>query len=319
MESIKLPDVSNAPNRICVFPVKNHDELLLRIPYILLNNINLIRKDLVFIPIHYRNNILDNTHLGFPLYHVDVKDSEFAKRGYITPKDVVFLNSAKSGITILKKAHGVPVLSDYKPYFESLIGLSSNKIDFHEFGQILEIKVAYGVKAVVKVLDCLKQKKYTIKSGQLGLESKSYKFVPTLDFYVSYKLCVEKYLNTLKNLSCLPLNVYKNAIDNIILDKEFIFDFYNPSNVFIDWEKEEFNFIDFIFEEKRVKSKNIKEQVLYFRNALFGVYSANLVNPEDLLFYEKDIEMFEQYAKIITDKINSCVPDEYKISDIRTH
>ena len=184
---------------------------------------------------------------------------------------------------------------------------------------MLKINAAFGKEAVVKALDLLKQKIYKIEPNQLCEGSKAYEFNPNNDFYVFYNLFVTEFLNTVKSISELPAETFKEAVNNLLSEKEFIFDFYNPSNLFIDWENKSFNFIDFVFEEKRVKKNNMKDQIIGFRNALYGTCVSTLIQSEDLLFYKKDNELFDSYAKIITDKINNFVPKELKITNIRYH
>ena len=155
-------NVSNNQKRTSVYSVPGYDNLLLRLPYALVQNINLLKRELCLLPIKYEDDTLvKNSRFGLPLYYVDSDDSMYAKRGYVTPKEVLLFDSSQIGLSIIKKVDGKNVLSTYSYFLQSLIG-QTGQTDFHDYSKIMQIKMLYGNDAVIKTLENLKNNVYTI-------------------------------------------------------------------------------------------------------------------------------------------------------------
>ena len=117
----------------------------------------------------------------------------------------------------------------------------------------------------------------------------------------------------MKKVANMPKKAYKEAVDTILMDKNFLIDFQHTNNTFVDFEHQRFNFMDFEFNKsnkKYIYDNPVKE----FRNVLTGKnFSKPVKHPSALIFDEKELEQGKKYFDKITEKVNSVTPDEYKI------
>lgn len=311
-------DVIYTSKDLAVYPVFNHEELLLKIGTDYLHKLDELSDDLVLVPIRYEGNIRENRNLGLTLYHIAGKNSKYARNGFVLPKDVVTLMRWEN-FSLIRKINGDNVSSFYLKYFDKVIG--AEKIDYKKFPRysqfkmIMDINSKYGSDAVVTVLSLCEQGINGIEAGLLAEGSPEYNFMDGREFALDYNKFVEKYLETLGKLANLPQSTFDKAVNNILSANGFIFDFVHPRNTFIDFDKQEFNFIDFVYEEKIVKQSRHVNFIRKFRNALLGRHFSMDLHPKNLMFYPKTKELFEYYAKVITDKLNLALPDdEYKLT-----
>lgn len=294
---------------IGIYPVPNYDKLLLKIHSVLINNKELISKNLVLIPYKYDDELQNNPHFGLPLYYITKADSEYAKMKEIESKDTILFSETKT--ILLKKVDGESITDSYLKPFLSLFSGQNIKLK-NELQKIMNIQKLYGYTGCETVLSYLKNNSYAIPQNKLGKGSPSYQFEDDGEFYSTYIEFTQNYMNTLKKLSELPQKTYDHAIENISSRKNFVFDFINPSNILVDYKTQEFNFIDFIFEEELIKNINIELQVQYFKKCLFGVNNKKLYQPHHLLLYKSDINNFINYEKLVTEKINNAVKTTLK-------
>lgn len=294
-------------SKTAIFEIYNNLNLLLKINKNKLDDIDNLPENLVAVPIKYDKKIKENKNLGLPLYHICKKNSVFVKRGFAEPSKVIFMDSRNT--SIIRRISGNNVAYMYRHNFLKLY------FDFQDqLNNIIEIKSNYGNDVVKKILDLFKNSVSKVKSGQFGVKLPKYHFTEVKNFYDTYETFRVGYIGTLNLLSNLPQGSYDNAVNTVLSVNDFAFDFTHPNNTFIDYAKNEFNFLDFIFEKKfihKYKSGNIVKQ---FRDTLFGVNIYLDIQPCDLLFNQGDIELYEKCLNKINEKINHVLPDELKIS-----
>ncbi|MCR5265580.1 MAG: hypothetical protein K6E29_03190 [Cyanobacteria bacterium RUI128] len=312
MESIKNFPIE-IKDKVGVFLLAHYKDLILKIKSDYLDNPETIPKDIVPIPVKYSDDVISNPNFGLYLYHVDKRDSEFAQKGYANPKDVIVLD--KASISIIKRVSGKAVYEDYIRPLGSVEGVFNEDPHRKQFIILKDISSKYGREAVLKALDFCKEGVTDIKEGQLADNSEEYKFVIPDQYYVNYKNFVVSYLTYLKNLANLPQKTYDNAVTNILTPKEFVFDFVHTANTFIDWNTQEFNFIDFNFDDETIKSMAEVNMIELFRNVLAGIHKNSKTQPMDYICYPDDVADYENSVHIITEKINQAAPQEYKIKE----
>ena len=303
---------------LAIYPLFNHDDMLLKIGYDYLHHLEKLDNDLTLVPIRYEGDVRNNRNLGLTLYHIAPKNSKYAKDGFVLPKDVVTL-LRQENFNLIRKIGGNYVSSFYQKYFDKMIG--AEKIDYKQFPKysqfrmIMDINSKYGNDAVLTVFSLCEQGVTGIEENLLADGSPNYNFMDGMQFAKDYNKFVETYLETLCKIADLPQTVFDKAVNNILSAEGFVFDFVHPRNTFIDFEKQEFNFIDFVFEEDVVKRTKNVNFIRKFRNSLLGKHFSMDLHPKDLMFYPKTKEVFEYYAKVITDKLNAALPDdEYRLT-----
>ena len=195
---------------------------------------------------------------------------------------------------ILKKVTGKhPAVGAYNALMK-LMGVAENEpnvpqyINFH---QLTFIRGNYGKDAAKECLRIIKQ------GGEQNIPENY--FMPGSDSY-------------LKDVSKMPKKSFKEAVDTILMDKDFLIDFQHTNNTFVDLPNKKFNFMD--FEYDKTNAKYIYDNpVREFRNVLLGkCFSKPVSNPAALLLEEKDANIAKKYMAKITEKVNSVTPDEYK-------
>ena len=139
-----------------------------------------------------------------------------------------------------------------------------------------------------------------------------------------YKKFADSYVETLKKTSEFPQKAYDDAVGFIVQPKGFNVDFQHTNNTFVDFDKKEFNFVDFAYDkndEKYIYENPVKE----FRNVLFGKgfrkvdflgeylpFLPRLNSPRDFIICPEDVQGVKQYSKIINEKVNAAAPEEYR-------
>ena len=310
-DSIGSNNLSDS-HQMGIYQLRKYDNLLLRIHYSIVKNFSLLRDDLTLVPIRYKKSIRDNFRLGLPLFHVDRIDSIYAKEGGVDPQKVIAYDNGHSNISIVRKVSGVCVADEYFEYFLSMLDARKNRNAYKQLCIIMDIRAKYGKDAVVKALNILSKKIYTIKQNELGANSKEYYFAEDNEFFLIYKLFTTGYCNSLRKLSALPQKTYDKAIKDILSAKDFAFDFVNPTNLLIDEQKQEFNFIDLIFEPSVVAKKQKRDPLKSFTEAILGKHARNAIQPKDLLFFEEDVKLYEQVFKDVSKKINKASKKAFK-------
>lgn len=291
---------------IGVFPIPGYRDFLLKIHNVFVNNIKLLSKDLILLPYDFDEKIKNNPHFGIPLYHIDSNESELKDNGSVSPSDIIFVGAEYANISIIKKVSGVGIKSKYDKYLSELNGRVNDHSAAIDMLKMIDIYCKYGIDASEKVLDGLKHGIYIFNEGDIIENSNMYSFIENNDFYSIYELFVDNYIDTLDSLSNLPQKTYDNAIKNIVMPKNFIFDFVIPNNTLIDYEKQEFNFIDFRYEKYKINHTNPLDQIEEFRNVLLGQYNRITRQANQLLFRQSDLDKYVYYRKVITEKIKNA-------------
>ena len=303
---------------IGVFPMFGNDDLIIKIGRKYLNNLDKLPRDLVKIPIKYDDTIKDNPHFGLHLYYIDRKKSKYAKKGFVDTVNVLNYTNRNSYITILRRMSGQNVSLPYQKSYEILLGPNNDTSDYIQYKMLVEISKKYGKKAAIRALDCFAKDLKYIEKNQLTENSPEYHILDGIRFFNNYKNFTQKYFEILEKIHDLPDKTYVSAIQDILSIKNFMLDFVHPNNTFIDYDKEEFQFIDFVFEEKYMKKNPYKNNnpLEDFRDILLGRnFSIETYHPSNLLFFEEDINLYKQLVKQITEKINNVAPDKYKIKE----
>ena len=288
-------------NKTSIFEIYNNPSLLLKIGVDNLDKINDLPKNLVVVPIKYENGIKENKNLGLPLYYICRKTSVYAKKGYAEPNKVVSMGS--DNFLILRRISGNNIAYMYRHNFLKMLVDYKKQLD-----TILEIKSKYGIGTVIKLFDFLKKNVSNIKFNQLANGSKKYNISDAKGLYDTYVAFRIGYLGTLRMLSGFSQSAFDKAVNNILSVKDFAFDFSHPNNTFIDLGKQEFNFIDFIFEKKEIKKLEKKNRIEQFRDTIFGINHFLELQPSELLFYPDDVQFYEKCYQNITNKINISLP-----------
>ncbi|MCM1265795.1 MAG: hypothetical protein NC200_06310, partial [Candidatus Gastranaerophilales bacterium] len=301
MQSVSQQSIESS-SKTEIFNIPNHEDLLLKIGKYVLDNIADLPEKLKVVSIDKFNDI-ENPNFGIPLYYVELN-----KTG--NKADNVFNeithNNRDEKIIIVRKVSGECVDSIYLDAFEEFSGYSLQSVRYDQYQMFLEIIEKYGKEAGKKVLALCKEGVIDVEKGAFSEKSEPYRFKDVESFYRSYKNYIEKFLEYMEMISGLPQKMYDNAVRNILSRKDFIFDFIHPAKTFIDLEKMEFNFLDFLYDESLVESYKNNNQINQFKNMLLGKNLSIDFNPAQVILYSEDIEVYERCAKHITDKINNA-------------
>lgn len=297
-----------------VFPLPGHDDMVIRIEKSAISNPEKIPARLKLVPIKHDENILAHKNLGLPLYSVVGKDSELASKEFLTPLEAL---SQKNNIMLLKKVTGKHPASEVYNILMDLMGTTFENPDCRQyinFNQLGKIRAKYGVEGARKCIEVLKQGgEQTIPKGFFAPNSEEVTFTNCEKFIDNHAKFVKTYLSYLKDVAKMPKKAYKEAVDTILMDKNFLIDFQHTNNTFVDLKNNKFNFMDFEFNKsnkKYIYDNPVKE----FRNVLTGKnFSKPVKHPSVLIFDEKELEQGKKYFDKITEKVNSVTPDEYKI------
>ena len=296
-----------------VFPIPNQENLVLRVEHTALEKIASLSEDIKLVPIAHKENVLAHDNLGLPLYSVVDKNSEIFAKESISPIEAL---KQKDNIMILKKVTGEHPVKGAFDSLLKLMGIVENEpnvpqyINFHQLGFI---KSDYGREAAKKCLHEMKKGgEVTIPANHLVPGSEEFTFTNCETFVENYQNYVKSLLSYLKDVSKMPKESYKEAVDTILMDKNFLIDFQHTNNTFVDLKKQKFNFMDFEFD--KTNAKYIYENpVKEFRNVILGkCFCSKLKNPAAILLEDKDIAAYKKYSAQITEKINSVAPDKYK-------
>ena len=297
-----------------VFPLPGHDDMVIRIEKSAISNPEKIPARLKLVPIKHDENILAHKNLGLPLYSVVGKNSELASKEFITPLEAL---SQKNNIMLLKKVTGKHPASEVYNILMDLMGTTFENPDCRQyinFNQLGKIRAKYGVEGARKCIEVLKQGgEQTISKGFFAPNSEEVTFTNCEKFIDNHAKFVKTYLSYMKKVANMPKKAYKEAVDTILMDKNFLIDFQHTNNTFVDFKHQKFNFMDFEFNKsnkKYIYDNPVKE----FRNVLTGKnFSKPVKHPSALIFDEKELEQGKKYFDKITEKVNSVTPDEYKI------
>lgn len=319
MQTLLIKAINTFPidfsENLAVYSVPYYDELLFKISAKYINDTKLISKDFVAIPIKYDDNIRENKNLGLYLYHIDDKNSHYAKRGYVNPEEVIIAQNVH--IAVIRRVSGVTVSEKYVSSVISFEGAFEKDIKRQQFVMFREILLKYGKASAKKLFDILQKGINTIEQNQLAKNSPLYKFTDGKQYYEIYKEFVDDYLKTLNIIADFPQKAYDKAINDILQPKNFMFDFYHTKNTFIDIKKQEFNFIDFYFDSVNIEKLKQYNALEFFRNVLVGTNYFSRTQPMDYIVYPDEIAQYEKYQKIITDKINKASPEKYRIEYLK--
>ena len=297
-----------------VFQLPEHPGMVLRVEQSAIKNKDSIPDVLQLIPIKYDENILAQENLGLPLFSVVGKNSELYGRKSVTPLEAL---SQKNNITVLRKVEGKHPTAEVFNSLMKLMGTASERpdcIQYLNFKQFFFVNEKYGREAGKKCLEVInKGGEQNIPKGFFAPESEAMTFNNCEVFSKHYKELVDVYIKYLKDVSKMPRKAFKEAVDTILMDKNFLIDFQHTNNTFVDLKNKKFNFMDFEFDKSN--EKYIYENpILEFRNVLGGKnFSKPVKHPALLLVDKKDRMVAKKYFDIITEKINSVTPDEYKI------
>lgn len=296
-----------------IYEIPNHNEYLLKIGGSYLSSLNEFPDNYRFVKVKYNNRVEYNRHFGLPIYALLPKDSPSAQMGYITPEEA---DADKDRVLqILRKVPGEQVGTLYRNFYLNLIGESRKFYAYRELSEnMIEINSKYGEDSIKTVFSKMAKGQIKLKPNEIAQGSKSYKFVDPQKYESGYKIFVTHYLGNLFKLAELPQETYNHAIENLLSPKDFTFDFNHPQNTFIDYNKKEFYFIDFVYDKQtqnQIETTNIIEN---FRNTLLGKNIHLKIQPKDLLFYNIDKTNFNNLAATITSKINKAAPDNMKLT-----
>ena len=297
-----------------VFPLPGHSDMVIRIEKSAIQNKDSIPAKLRLVPIKHDENVLAQENLGLPLFAVVGKNSELYGRTSVTPLEAI---KQKNNIMILKKVEGKHPASGVFDSLMKLMGCTFENPDctqYINFNQFAFVNKKYGRDAGKKCLEVInKGGDQNIPKGFFAPESEAMTFANCDVFSKNYKELVNAYINYLKDVSKMPCSAFKEAVDTILMDKNFLIDFQHTNNTFVDLKNKKFNFMDFEFDKSN--EKYIYENpILEFRNVLGGKnFSRPVKHPALLLVDKKDRMVAKKYFDKITEKINSVTPDEYKI------
>lgn len=313
-----------------VFPIKGHDDLVLRVEKTALSKIDKLPNDLELVPISYDKSIADNSHLGVPLYILTNKGSQLAKKNSISSKEAM---AQVDKIMVLRKVEGEHPAKECGDKFISMIGLDDLKnpdpVALNNFSFVFSyVKENFGYEATNKCMEMFKNGETFIPENALGMGSSAFEIVEGQKFYQKYKEFADGYIDYLKSVSEMPQKSYDGAVSFISEQKCFNLDFQHTNNTFVDLDKKEFNFVDLAY-DKENKKYIYENPVKEFRDVIFGKgfkridflsdcvqFLPYLKFPRDFIVCGEDIKGVKQYSKIIHEKINSAAPDEYKSAKI---
>lgn len=181
------------------------------------------------------------------------------------------------------------------------------------FRQLTEIRREYGLDAAKQCFQIIKQGgDQTIPENFFADNTGSYIFTNCDEFVKNYKTYSKSYINYLKQLSKMPKESFKEAVDTILMDKNFLVDFQHTGNTFVDFKNKKFNFMDFEFDktnQKYIYDNPVRE----FKNVILGKgFSTVAKYPTAILLEEKYTKTALKYFDKISNMINSVTPDKYK-------
>ena len=313
-----------------VFPIPNHDNLVLRVEKTALKKLEQLPEDLELVPISYEKSIMENPHLGVPLYIVVPKSSQLTKKNTISSLEAM---AQKDKIMVLRKVTGKHPATECGEKFLSMIGLENIKDPdpdaLNNFSYIFGyLKDNFDYSAVQKCMEMFKNGETFIPAHALAEGSAPFEIVKGKEFYAKYKDFAESYIKSLKDISEIPQGSYDEAVTFVAKSKCFNLDFQHTNNTFVDVEKQEFNFVDLAYNKndwKYVYDNPVKE----FRNVLFGKHFRKIAflsdymhflpcleTPRDFIVAPEHIMGVKKYSRVINDKINLAAPDEFKCAKV---
>lgn len=313
-----------------VFPIKGHDDLVLRVEKTAYEKLDKLPNDIELVPIAYEKSVTENAHLGVPLYIVAQKGSQLSKKNTISSKEAM---AQIDKIMVLRKVTGQHPARECGDKFVSMIGLDDvrnpDPVALNNFSYVFGyVKDNFGYEATSKCMEMFKNGETFIPEHALAEGSAAFEIVDGKKFYQQYKAFADSYINGLKNIAELPQESYDEAVSFIAKQKCFNLDFQHTNNTFVDLEKKEFNFVDLAYDKenrKYIYENPVKE----FRDVLFGKgfrridflsdcmeFLPFLKFPRDFIVCGEDIKGVKQYSKLIHEKINAAAPDEYKSAKI---
>ncbi len=309
-----------------VFNIPNHENLVLRVEKSTLDKLDKLPKDLELIPIAHEKHIVDNPHLGLPLYYVTSKSSTIARKNNISAMEAL---SQPDKIMVLRKVTGQHPATECGEKLMSLMGFEDfanpDPNALNNFSYVFGYARKYfGNQAALKCLAMFRDGAKTIPENALGEGSSAFEVVNGQNFVKKYLDYSESYVKMLKDTADIPQSSYDDAVKFISSSKRFNVDFQHTNNTFVDLKKQEFNFMDFAFDKK--DQKYIYENpVKEFRNVLFGKCfrrfdsfkeivpcMPNLKYPRDLIIIPRHIQAIKDFSGVINDKVNHAAPEEFK-------
>lgn len=296
-----------------VFAIPNQPDLVLRVEHTAIEKMDTLADSLKLIPIKHNDNLLAHKNLGLPLYSVVGKESELYAKDSIEPLEAL---RQKDNIMVLRKVSGENPANASWNALVKLTGCEDdapNVPQYINFQQLTQIRVQYGKDAAKKCLKIIKEGgEQTIPENFFAPGSEAYTFTNCDVFANNYKAYSKSYINYLKQLSKMPKESFKEAVDTILMDKNFLIDFQHTGNTFVDFKNKKFNFMDFEF-DKTNKKYIYDNPVREFKNVILGKCFASIAkSPANILLEEKDIKTAQKYSDKIADIVNSVTPDKFK-------
>ena len=296
-----------------VFAIPNQPDLVLRVEHTAIEKMDTLADSLKLIPIKHNDNLLAHKNLGLPLYSVVGKESELYAKDSIEPLEAL---RQKDNIMVLRKVSGENPANASWNALVKLTGCEDdapNVPQYINFQQLTQIRVQYGKDAAKKCLKIIKEGgEQNIPENFFAPGSEAYTFTNCDVFANNYKAYSKSYINYLKQLSKMPKESFKEAVDTILMDKNFLIDFQHIGNTFVDFKNKKFNFMDFEF-DKTNKKYIYDNPVREFKNVILGKCFASIAkSPANILLEEKDIKTAQKYSDKIADIVNSVTPDKFK-------
>ena len=309
-----------------VYPLEKYPNLVLRIDRTVVDELETLPKDMELVPISYEKEIVENNHLGIPLYFATSKNSTIAKKTSISPLEAM---AQTNKIMVLKKVDGQHPATECGNKFMSLIGFEDfNNPDpdaLNNFSYVFGyVKKNFGIKAAYKCIQMFKNGETYIPPHALAEGSAPFEIVKGKEFYDKYEKFAQSYVKSLKDISEIPQKSYDDAVSVIAKPKSFNMDFQHTNNTFVDLDKQEFNFVDFAYnkkDEKYIYGNPVKE----FREVLFGKgfrrisllkeavkFLPSLRSPRDFIITPEHIIGVKTYSEAINNKINLSAPQEFR-------
>lgn len=296
-----------------VFAIPNQPDLVLRVEHTAIEKMDTLADSLKLIPIKHNDNLLAHKNLGLPLYSVVGKESELYAKDSIEPLEAL---RQKDNIMVLRKVSGENPANASWNALVKLTGCEDdapNVPQYINFQQLTQIRIQHGKDAAKKCLQIIKEGgEQTIPENFFAPGSEAYTFTNCDVFANNYKAYSKSYINYLKQLSKMPKESFKEAVDTILMDKNFLIDFQHTGNTFVDFKNKKFNFMDFEF-DKTNKKYIYDNPVREFKNVILGKCFASIAkSPANILLEEKDIKTAQKYSDKIADIVNSVTPDKFK-------
>lgn len=296
-----------------VFAIPNQPDLVLRVEHTAIEKMDTLADSLKLIPIKHNDNLLAHKNLGLPLYSVVGKESELYAKDSIEPLEAL---RQKDNIMVLRKVSGENPANASWNALVKLTGCEDdapNVPQYINFQQLTQIRIQHGKDAAKKCLQIIKEGgEQNIPENFFAPGSEAYTFTNCDVFANNYKAYSKSYINYLKQLSKMPKESFKEAVDTILMDKNFLIDFQHTGNTFVDFKNKKFNFMDFEF-DKTNKKYIYDNPVREFKNVILGKCFASIAkSPANILLEEKDIKTAQKYSDKIADIVNSVTPDKFK-------